>query len=102
MYKTDWSLKVLAIAIALFLGVIVGDFYVASEMRVTADSGRFEYVQIVSPTYFYNGRQGILLLDKRNGNVWFIGRNGDNMMLRFMDPIFIVRVPFEKLDEAPR
>ena len=42
-----------------------------------------------------------LLLDKRNGNVWFIPK-GDDINISFRDPAFVVRIPLEKLDQAPR
>jgi hypothetical protein len=59
-----------------------------------ADSARFDYVHIVSPMYLYQGRQGILLLDKRNGNVWFSPK-GDEINISFRDPSFVVRIPLE-------
>jgi hypothetical protein len=46
----------------------------------------------------YKGQQGLLALDKRNANVWFIPKSND----QFGDPVFVLRVPFEKLDQAPR
>jgi len=42
-------------------------------MKVAADSGRFDYAYVVSSTHLYNGRQGILLLAERDGNIWFLG-----------------------------
>jgi len=53
---------------------------------------------IVATTFLYKGQQGLLVLDKRNGNVWFIPKSND----QFQDPAFVIRVPFEKLDQAPR
>ena len=85
----------------MLLAIIVARPYLAPELRVSADSGRFDYVHIVSPVYLYQGRQGILLLDKRNGNVWFIPK-GDDVNISFRDPLFIVRIPLEKLDQTPR
>ena len=102
MFRTKGTLTVVGLVIIFLLGFIAAELYLASTKEVSADSGRFDYVYIVSATYLYDGRQGLLLLDKRNGNVWFLARNADNMTLRFADPVFIVRLPFDKLPEAPR
>jgi len=56
----------------------------------------------VSPAYIYNGMPGVLLMDKRNGNVWFLGKYTDNMKVTFGDPVFVAHVPLEKVDEAAR
>jgi hypothetical protein len=48
--------------------------------------------------YLYKGVQGLLVLDRRNGNVWFIPKVNEV----FQDPVFVVRMQFEKLDQAPR
>ena|SRR6476620_10556394 len=66
-----------------------------------ADSGRYDYIQLISTGFLYNGSQGILLLDKRNGNVWFLSKGSDTKP-GFKDPAFVVRVPLEKLDEQAR
>lgn len=102
MVKTDWALKSMLLAIAVFLGMIAVRSYVAPEQNVKADSGQFDYVQIISAQFIYNGATGVLLLDKRNGNVWFTERNADNMRFAFKDPVFVVRVPLEKLDASAR
>jgi hypothetical protein len=45
----------------------------------------------------------VLLLDKRNGNVWFLGKQtSGNMKSSFGDPEFVAHVPLEKVDEAVR
>src|SRR5215472_18662356 len=90
------------LAIAFFLGLIALRPYIAPEQHVKADSGQYDYVQIVSAQFIYNGATGVLLLDKRNGNVWFTERNADNMTIAFKDPVFVVRVPLEKLDASAR
>ena len=102
MPKIDWVLKSILLAIAVFLGMIAVRPYVAPEQKVKAESGQFDYVQIISAQFIYNGATGVLLLDKRNGNVWFTERNADNMQLAFKDPVFVVRLPLEKLDASPR
>src|SRR5258706_9503588 len=90
------------VIIAGLLAIIMARPYLAPEMRAAADSAaRFDYVHIVSPMYLYQGRQGILLRDKRNGNVWFIPK-GDDMNISFRDPLFVVRIPLEKLDQTAR
>ena len=62
------------------------------------DGARFDHVVIVATTFLYKGQQGLLVLDKRNANVWFIPKAND----QFKDPVFVLRVPFEKLDQAPQ
>jgi hypothetical protein len=66
-----------------------------------AELARFDHVDIVSSLFLYKGAQGVLVLDKRNGNVWFIPRGNDAMQVTFNDPVFVTRIPFEKLDTAP-
>ena len=102
MNGSDRMLKLVLLVIAVFLGMIAVRPYLAPETAVAADSGRFDYLTVVSPAYLYNGRQGCCLLDKRNGNVWFLGRYADNMKATFADPLFLAHVPLEKVDEAAR
>ena len=102
MFRMEWILKATLMIIALFIGIIAMRPYLTPEAAVIADSGRFDYVYVVSPAYIYNGRQGVLLLDKRNGNVWFLARYTDNMKLVFGDPVLVAHIPLEKLDEAAR
>ncbi|SRR5581483_690288 len=85
--------------IAILLSILALRPYLSPEIKAAADAARFDYVHVISPTYLYQGRQGILVLDKRNGNVWFIPK-GDNVNISFRDPVFVVRVPLEKLESA--
>lgn len=100
MDASDRILKLMLLFIAVLLGMIAVRPYVVPEMAVIGDSGRFDYLIVVSPAYIYNGRQGVLLMDKRNGNVWFLGRYTDNMKVTFGDPVFVAHVPLEKVNEA--
>jgi len=102
MNASDRLLKVILLFIAVLLGMIAVRPYLVPEMVVVGDSGRFDYLAIVSPAYIYNGRQGVLLMDRRNGNVWFLGRYTDNMKVTFADPVFVAHVPLEKVDETAR
>jgi hypothetical protein len=102
MDRSDRMLKMVLLVIAVLLGMIAVRPYLVPETAVTADSGRFDYLTVVSPAYVYNGRQGVLLMDKRNGNVWFLARYTDNMKVTFADPQFLAHVPLEKVDEAAR
>ena len=102
MYASDRILKLMLLFIAVLLAMIAARPYFVPEMAVIGDSGRFDYLTVVSPAYIYNGRQGVLLMDKRNGNVWFLGRYTDNMKVTFGDPLFVAHVPLEKVDEATR
>jgi len=94
----DTTLKVILLVIALFLGVIAIRPFFAPETTVLAQAARFDHVMIVATTFLYKGGQGLLVLDRRNGNVWFIPRMADG----FQDPVFVIRMPFEKLDQVPR
>jgi hypothetical protein len=85
-------------AIALFLGVIALRPFFTPAVSVQAQSARFDHVFIVSTVFLYKGSQGLLVLDRRNGNVWFIPRANES----FQDPVFVTRMQFEKLDQAPR
>jgi hypothetical protein len=101
MHRLDWLHTLALVVIAILLGIIAARTS-GPMATVTADSGLYDYVQIVSPAYIYNGRQGLLVMDKRNGNVWFLAKHEENMKLSFGDPAFVVRVPLEKLDAAGR
>jgi hypothetical protein len=94
-------LHVSLVAIALFLGVIAFRDYVHPQQTALAFDTKFDYVTIVSPVFLYKGTQGVLLLDKRNGNIWFISK-GDQINPSFKDPVYITRLPLEKLDQAPQ
>jgi len=102
MDGSDRMLKLVLLFIAVLLGMIAARPYLVPEMTVGADSGRFDYLTVVSPAYLYNGRQGVLLMDKRNGNVWFLGKYTDNMKVTFADPLFLAHLPLEKVDEVTR
>jgi hypothetical protein len=88
--------------IALSLAVIALRPLYRPDTRVSADAPRFDHVQIVAPVFLYKGQQGLLLLDKRNGNIWFLGRSSDEMVLKYGEPVLVTQLPLEKLDQAPR
>jgi len=92
---------VLLLVIALCLAVNAVRPYVHPEQTALAYAGGFDYVEIVSPMFLYKGSQGVLVWDKRNGNVWFIGRDED-FKLSLKDPVLVVRLPLEKLTQAPQ
>ena len=96
MPRSDLFIKVTLLAIALFLGVIALHPLFEPAIAVQAQGARFDHVFILSATFLYKGGNGLLVMDKRNGNVWFIPRVNDG----FQDPVFIIRLPFEKLDRA--
>jgi hypothetical protein len=83
----------------LLLGVIATRPFYDREATASADSGRFDYVHVVAPVFLYKGKQGLLLLDKRNGNVWFIGK-ADELELKYQEPVFVTQIPLEKLDRG--
>ncbi len=98
MHGYDRTLKAILGVIALFLGMIAIRPLFEPAMSVQAQSARFDHIHIVSAGFPYKGQQGLLVMDKRNGNVWFIPRMDD----QYKDPIFLIRVPFEKLDQSPQ
>lgn len=98
MLRNDLFIKVTLLAIAFFLGVIALHPFFEPPLTVQAQGARFDHVFILSATFLYKGAQGLLVMDKRNGNVWFIPKVNDG----FQDPVFVIRLPFEKLDRAPQ
>src|SRR3954453_7023332 len=92
-------LSTVVIIIGLIVAVIAFQAY---PLRSTAyaDSGTFDYVYVISPAYLYKGNQGVLALDKRNGNIWFFGKS-NSLDVTYHDPVLITRLPLEKLNAAP-
>jgi len=97
MHKSDWTLKAILIAIPLFLAIhALRPLF--QPVEAMAQPARFDHVFIVSTVFLYKGQQGLLVLDRRNANVWFVPRTGEE----FHAPVFVVRLPFEKLDQPPQ
>ncbi len=88
--------------IALFLGLIILHPVLGPEARVSANSLSFDHVYIIAPVFLYKGHQGILLMDRRNANIWFLAKGNDALTLKYSDPVFVTQLPLEKLDHAPR
>lgn len=98
MANFDRSVKVSLASIAFFLGMIAVRPLVEPYTTVFAQPARFDHVFIASTVFLYKGQQGMLVMDRRNANVWFIPKVGE----QFKDPIFVIRLPFDKLDHAPQ
>jgi len=98
MLTSDRTLRAILATIALFLGMIAVRPFLDPATKALAQSATFDHVYLVSPTFLYKGQQGLLVMDRRNANVWFIPRKGDV----FENPIFVIRVPLEKLDQSPQ
>jgi hypothetical protein len=98
MVRIDATVKGILLAIAIFLGIIALRPLVEPPATVQAQAAKFEHVFVISTLFLYKGQQGLLVMDRRNGNVWFIPKEADS----FRDPIFVIRMQFEKLDQAPR
>lgn len=94
MLRTDWTAKILLVLIALLLGIQTFRPGALSVQTVHAQAAQFDHINVISAVFLYQGQQGLLLLDKRNGNVWFMPRKDTT----FGDPQLLLRVPFEKLD----
>ncbi len=101
MKLTQPTKLVLLIAVLIVwpLGVLT---YLNNPSRAHADSSRFDHVQIIGTSFLYKGSQGVLLLDRRNGNIWFMPRGQDMESTWFKDPVFLLRAPLEKLDNPPQ
>jgi len=84
--------------IALFLGMIALQPLFDPAVKVMAQPAKFDHVHIVSPVFNYRGQTGLLVMDRRNANVWFIAKSNE----QYQTPVFVLRVPLEKLDEAPQ
>src|SRR5438045_7461968 len=97
----DRITRVVLVAIAVLLALIALELRVGRAQPVYADSSRFDHVQVIATSFVFGGNTGLLALDKRNGNVWFLPRGQDMQKTWFKDPVFLIRVPFEKLDQPP-
>jgi len=101
--KTDLTLKLGMAAIIVLLGVIALRPLFEPAVKVEAQAPRFDHISIISTMFIWKGQAGLLLLDRRNGNVWFVEKSTDESRpYPFEDPVFLVRVPFEKIDQGPR
>ena len=97
----DRSARIVLFVIAALLAVIAVELGMGRPQPVFADSSRFDHVQVVATSFVFGGNTGMLLLDKRNGNTWFLPRVQDMHKTWFKEPVFLIRVPFEKLDQPP-
>jgi hypothetical protein len=98
VHTSDRTVKVAIVFIAIVLGVQALRSFIEPVPKVLAQSARFDHVTIMSAGFLYKGQQGLLVLDKRNGNVWFYPKVND----AFQDPVFVMRMQFEKIDQEPR
>lgn len=100
--RIDWFVRSALLAIAFLLAAIALRPLYSPGGQVLAQTARFDHVEVISPVFLYKGLQGLLVLDRRNGNIWFIPKGNEHDTLRYLNPLFVSRVPFEKLDETPR
>ncbi len=101
--KTDLTLRLGMVAIILLLGVIALRPYFEVSVKAETEPARFDHISIVSTMFIWKGQSGLLLLDRRNGNVWFVQKSNDESKANpFDEPLFLIRMPFEKLDQLPR
>ena len=97
--SSDRTTKLLLVAITLLLSIVAIRPYIEPSQTVRAEA-RFDHVNVLSTGWIRNGRPGILLMDRRNGNVWYMGTQTEKGP-GLGEPQFILRVPFEKLDQVP-
>ena len=98
MNRVDAYLRVILLAIAFFLGIIAAHSLFEPATNAHAEAAQFDHVTIISAVFLYKGEQGMLVLDRRNANVWFIPRRNEI----YQNPVFVMRLPFDQLDHAPR
>ena len=98
-HTTDRTTRLLLAAIVLLLAVIAVRPYVDPSQIVRAEA-RFDHVSILSTSWLRNGRAGALLLDRRNGNLWYVPLQTERGAA-LGEPEFVIRAPFEKLDQTP-
>ena len=92
--RSAFFLKLMMTAPVLLLGVITLDHLSEPRVRAQAEAARFDHVQIVSTAFIHKGQIGLLLLDRRNGNVWFAQKSTDESgRVPFEDPVFLFRAP---------
>jgi len=92
------SLQTVLWLVVLLLGVIAFRPLYDPAVSAFASEARFDHVQLVAGMFLYNGKQGLLLIDKRNGNAWFIAKR-DEWNLKWCEPVLVTRIPLEKLDQ---
>jgi hypothetical protein len=101
--RIAFLLKLTMMATVLLLGLITLDQLFEPRVKAQAEAARFDHVQVVSTAFIHKGQLGLLLLDRRNANVWFAQRSTDESgRVPFEDPVFLFRAPFEKLDQMPQ
>jgi hypothetical protein len=88
--------------VVIFVALIELRPYFSPGSQVSAQSVKYDYIYVISPMFLYKGQQGLLLMDKRNGNVWFLARGADQMKLHYEDPVLVTQIPLAKLDHAPQ
>ena len=101
MQKASWDLNALLLAVVLLLVFLSLRLTVTPTPTAFADSGRYDYVTIISPGYLYQGKQGVLVLDRRTADVWFFAKTME-MEIRYEDPVLVTHLPLENLDLPPR
>src|SRR3954465_6002938 len=97
MHKPDRFLNAILMAIVLLLGMIALRPFLDPDGKVLAQSAKFDHVTIVAAGFLYKGQQGLLVLDRRNANIWFFPKVNE----QFRDPVLVLRLPFEKMDHLP-
>ena len=98
MQKTDWTLKAILLVIAIATTTIALRPLAQPPSRVFAQPPTYDHVFIASTAFLYKSQQGMLILDKRNANVWFFPKATEG----FLDPVFLMQLPFHKIDQPPR
>ena len=91
-------LKAILMTIALSSGFIAMRPFFDPADKVEAQTAKFDHVCLLPTVFLHKGQQGFLLMDRRNANVWFIPKTDDKLEA----PVFVIRVPFEKLDQSPQ
>lgn len=93
----DRTTKLLLAAIVLLLAIQA--FRPIMQPPAVLAESRFDHISVLASSWLRKGHQGVLLMDRRNGNIWFM-ETPTQQGGAFGEPDFVVRVPFEKLDQA--
>jgi hypothetical protein len=100
-WRTIPPLRETVLILLVLLVVLLGFQAYSKPAGAYADSNRLTYVDVISTAYVYRGTQGVVVMDKRNGNLWFFA-NSTSFDMPFSDPVLISRLPIEKLDRIER
>jgi hypothetical protein len=108
--RSTWVLCILLLVSGLCVGLAAvavpgfrsaGHPYTHAEQAALAIAGSLDNVNVVSTMIWHKGNQGMLVVDMPTGNVWFIGWKPKEIA-GFGEPVFIAKLPLDKIDQATK